>query len=61
MRKLDGARPLTELHPDLFIAIYGEEAAITAGIATDPDAAPMRELDGARPLTELHPDLFIAK
>ncbi len=41
--------------------VYGEEAAIAAGIATDPDAAPMRELDGARPLTELHPDLSIAK
>ena len=41
--------------------VYGEEAPITAGIATDPDAAPMRELDCARPLTELHPDLFIAK
>ena len=40
--------------------VYGEEAAISAGIATDPDAAPMQELDGARPLAELHPELFIA-
>ena len=40
--------------------VYGEEAAIGAGIATDPDAAPMQELDGARPLAELHPELFIA-
>ena len=40
--------------------VYGEEAAINAGIATDPDAAPMQELDGARPLAELHPELFIA-
>ena len=39
--------------------VYGEEAAINAGIATDPDAAPMRELDGARPLAELHPELSI--
>ena len=40
--------------------VYGEEAAINAGIATDPDAAPMRELDGARPLAELHPEILIA-
>ena len=40
---------------------YGEEAAIAAGIATDPDAAPMRELDGARPLSEVHPELFVAQ
>ena len=33
--------------------VYGEEAAIAAGIATDPDAAPVRELD----LTPaLHPE-----
>ena len=40
--------------------VYGEEAAINAGIATDPDAAPMQELDGARPLAELHPELLTA-
>ena len=37
--------------------VYGEEA----GIATDPDAAPMREIDGARPLSEVHPELFVAQ
>ena len=41
--------------------VYGEEAAINAGIATDPTAAPMRELDGARPLPEVHPELFTAQ
>lgn len=42
-------------------SVYGEEAAINAGIATDPDAAPMQEVDGAKPLTEVHPDLFVAQ
>ena len=38
--------------------VYGEEAAIHAGIATDPDAAPLREdLSGARPFAEMHPEL----
>ena len=41
--------------------VYGEEAAINAGIATDPDAAPMREFDGAIPLPELHPEFFVTK
>ena len=42
--------------------VYGEEAAIHAGIATDPDAAPLREdLRGARPLAAVDTELFIAR
>ena len=38
---------------------YGEEAAINAGIATDPDAAPVEVegFKGHRPLADVHPDL----
>ena len=43
-------------------AKYGEEAAIHAGIATDPDAAPLQEtVDKARPLAEVDTDLYIAE
>ena len=40
-------------------AVYGEEAAINAGIATDPDAAPV-EVNGYedyRPFLEVDPEL----
>ena len=41
---------------------YGEEAAINAGIATDPDAAPVEVegFKGHRPLVEVHPELAAA-
>lgn len=42
--------------------VYGEEAAIHAGIATDPDAAPLREdLRSAKPLADMDTELFIAR
>ncbi len=45
-----------------FAEVYGEEAAIHAGIATDPDAAPLREdLRGARPLADVDIELLIAR
>lgn len=41
---------------------YGEEAAINAGIAIDPDAAPVEVegFKGHRPLAEVHPELAAA-
>ena len=41
---------------------YGEEAAINAGIATDPDAAPVEVegFKGHRPIAEVHPELAAA-
>ena len=40
--------------------LYGEEAAINAGIAADPDAFELDEewFKEARPAREVHPELF---
>ena len=56
---MNAAEPnLTGLTFDEIAAKYGEEAAIQAGIAADPEWGPDElDMSDARPVTELLPDL----